>query len=66
VRITGTPEWETDPDFALLAVMRVMAGSVCYQPIKWGEKENDNVNDYLCQTTAELAADLEDLGCQRQ
>ena len=31
VRYANDPEWETEPDFALLAVVRVMLMRVCYQ-----------------------------------
>jgi hypothetical protein len=44
VRITGSPQWETEPDFALLAVIRVMARQI-YQP----KPEQGTNADFLLQ-----------------
>jgi hypothetical protein len=60
VRIYGVAEWEADPNFALLAVTRVVAQHICYEKFAQGT-EADSV---LVGNVDELVADLDDL-CQR-
>jgi hypothetical protein len=63
VRITGTPQWQSEPDFALLAVSRCVLQHICYRPL---DDEDDDINDCINSGTEELVADLEDLGWQRR
>ena len=61
VRISGDAQWEHDPDFALLAVARVVLEQVCYQNLEPGTDEYELVS----ASAAELTAELEDMGCQK-
>jgi hypothetical protein len=60
VRIYGDAEWEEDPNFALLAVTRVVAQHICYGKFAQGTE----ADDVLAGNVDELVADLDDL-CQR-
>jgi hypothetical protein len=69
VRISGSPEWETNPDFILLAVLRVTLQYVCYQNYDPSILPDDNVPltvaDEVAQSRiSELAQELDELGCQ--
>ena len=60
VRISGNAEWETDPDFALLAVARVVCQYVCYQKLDQGTDPDEHLIGAIC----ELTEALEDFGCR--
>jgi hypothetical protein len=60
VRISGYAEWETDPDFALLAVARVVCQYVCYQKLDQGTDPDEHLIGAIC----ELTEALEDFGCR--
>ena len=60
VQLTNNAEWETDPDYALLAVTRVVLQHVCYQN---AGQETDA--DYLLQVRIdELTGELDEV-CNR-
>jgi hypothetical protein len=66
VQITGTTEWETEPDYALLAVARVVLQHICYQPLDYDDEDDDEIAHCISSGTEELIADLDDLGWQRR
>jgi hypothetical protein len=43
VRNTNDPDWETDPEYALLEIMRVALSNICYEPFDFGD---DGEADY--------------------
>jgi hypothetical protein len=60
-RTSGAPEWEIDPDFALLAVTRVVARHVCYRKID----EGDDADELLANVMSDLVEQLDGLGCEQ-
>jgi hypothetical protein len=60
-RYTDDPSWLTKPDFALLAVARIVLMRVCYQKYCVGEDADGLVVDKIDR----LVKALDRLGCQR-
>jgi hypothetical protein len=65
-RITGDRQWVIEPDYALLAVTRVVLAQVCFQALPRDDGDvATTINDYVVETTAVVSAELEKMGCRR-
>jgi hypothetical protein len=60
VRITENPEWELEPDYALLAVARVVLRHVCYRDkqLAEGEIADASVIETMGRLAEELATEI--------